>query len=97
MLQQMKEMIVRKNLEKTLSLYGIQIVHFIPGRLRVKLHDWRRREGVLASLIDELRMDKSIASVQFTKETGTALIHYDHSSINEETVQRWVGLFRKYA
>lgn len=97
MLQQIKEIIIKKNLEKTLMPYGIQIVHFIPGRLRVKLHEWKKREGHLISLITDLRMDKSITSVHFTKETGTALIHYDHSSVNEETVQRWVKLFKKYA
>lgn len=97
MLQQIKEMIIKKNLERALMPYGIQIVHFIPGRLRVKLHDWKSREGLLVSLITDLRMDKSVASVHFTKETGTALIYYDHSSVNEETVQRWVELFKKYA
>ena len=97
MLQTLSEMIIRKNIEKALAPYGIQLVHFIPGRLRIKLNGWKEREVLLASLIEELKMDKSVRSIQFTKETGTALIYYDHSSVNEETLKRWMSLFQKYA
>ena len=97
MLQAISEMIVRRNIEKALLPYGIRVVHFIPGRLRVQLHGWGEREVHLTSLITELKKDKSVTSVQFTKETGTALIYYDHSSVNEETLKRWMSLFQKYA
>ncbi len=97
MLIALKEMMVRRNVEKALMSYGVQIIHFIPGRLRVKLHDWQHREQLLVNLIDDLRMDKSVASVHFTRETGTALIHYDHSTMNDDTLKRWMRLFQKYA
>ena len=97
MLQGISGMIISKNIEKNLLAYGVQVVHFLPGRLRVKLHNWKSREVLLACLIEELRMDKTVTSVHFTKETGTALILYDHSSVNGETLKRWIGLFQKYA
>ena len=97
MLQAISEMIVRRNIEKALLPYGIHVVHFIPGRLRVKLNGWRGREELLTSLIEELKLDKSVTSVHFTKETGTALLYYDHSSVNEKTLKRWMSLFQKYA
>ncbi len=97
MLHTISGKIMNKNIERILLPYGVQVVHFIPGRLRVKLHNWKSREVLLTCLIEELRMDKSVASVHFTRESGTALILYDHSSVNGETLKRWIGLFQKYA
>ena len=80
-----------QRIKQFLAKNNIEIVHFIPGRVRLKLPRWQERERELTWYINELERDVHITSVSFTPETSSLLINFDKSVINNlEIVENWL-------
>ncbi|MBS3970302.1 MAG: hypothetical protein KGZ94_09330 [Clostridia bacterium] len=84
-------------IKQFLTKNNIEIVHFIPGRVRLKLSHWQNRQGELAWYINELERDANITSVSFTPETGSLLIEFNESALNNlDIVENWLTKVEKY-
>ncbi len=94
----MKEKISQKKIQSALTKYDIELKHFLPGRVRVQVLHWKEREQILQTLLDDIRNDQSIYSVEFTSESGSVLIHYDYEASKlQETQKRWLSVLQKYS
>lgn len=80
-----------------LKRYGLQLKHFIPGRVRFAMPDWQANEAKVLSLIEEMKNDSDVISVEFTKETGSILIYFNKDALNQsDTLNRWKTIIKKY-
>lgn len=98
MLEKIKNKAINKRIELILSKHGIIVVHSLPGRIRLGFPRWRENEAKVFSLIREMKEDEDIISIEFTKETGTALILFNSHSVNHSnSVSRWLSIIQKYS
>lgn len=97
MIAKLKEFAIRQQLAKHLDTYHIELKHYLPGRLRIVINNWRRNEGQIMQLAEELKQDPDVQSIAFTKETGSVLIHFNPEAIqNRVVIERWLRVFQKY-
>lgn len=76
---------------------GIFLKHYIPGRMRLSFPNWRDNEKNMWLLIDEMKQDPDIHSIEFTKETGSALILFKPESAAQPlSIKRWLKIIEKY-
>ena len=82
-----------------LKLSNIQVVHSIPGRLRVKIPGLDLAESSLSEInaihpsgIFKL---KGIEKLEFSFLTSKLLIHYNQELINEERILRFLKIVRE--
>lgn len=97
MLEQIQNKIASKKVEALLKKHGLQVKHFLPGRIRIAMPNWQANEAKVLSLIEEMKNDPDITSVEFTKETGTVLIYFNKDAITHPTtLNRWKTTIKKY-
>ena len=97
MLEIIQNTIIRKKVDNLLNAYGLELKHFLPGRLRVVILDWQSREEMVLDLISEIKNDADVTSIEFTKETGSVLIYFNKEAMNKpEVLNRWKTKIEKY-
>ena len=97
MFEQLKLVVPRKAVEHELKKYGIELKHYIPGRIRLGLKNWQGNKDSLNELLSEIEVDEDIISVTYTPETASVLIYYNHQAIKQESTQRnWYSVLKKY-
>ena len=82
---------IQYRLKKLLVKNKIQVLHYLPGRVRLSSPLWMQNPGLVKGLIDELEREPRIKSVTFTKETGSLLILYDNTPLDElSQIELWL-------
>lgn len=97
MLTKVKEMVIRKKITFLLNKYNVELKHYTPGRIRVKLSNWRNKQVTLENLIKELEADRDVKSIEFTEQTGSLIVHYNEAALKDAFAHnRWIHIFEKY-
>ena len=72
----------------------INVVHHLPGRLRLHIPllerldpKWQRYEAGLLNLI---KIEKGLIDVKLSFPSGRALIRYDHRQIDKDEIMHWL-------
>ncbi|APH04861.1 HMA2 domain-containing protein [Bacillus weihaiensis] len=98
MLTKIKNTLVHTKIEKLLKKYEIIVKHYLPGRIRLGFSEWEEKSESVITMLDELRKDPDIYSIEFTKETGSVLILFNKEEMNNRsTLERWLRTIEKYA
>ena len=80
-------------MERKLGKYDINIVHFIPGRLRLQSLQWKTNATLVDKLVKELQAQSFVFFVQPTHVTGSLVITYDAAYLtNIEELDSWFGV-----
>ncbi|OEH85239.1 hypothetical protein BHU72_06445 [Desulfuribacillus stibiiarsenatis] len=83
--------ILANRIRKILSRNNIDIAHLIPGRLRLKCTGWQDKEDRIYQFLQELEKEPKIESAQYTPETGSLLILFDKSLLQEiQIIEKWL-------
>ncbi|EKN69072.1 hypothetical protein BABA_11601 [Neobacillus bataviensis LMG 21833] len=91
MLHKVKELQLANRMKKVLKRHGIEIAHQIPGRIRLKSPVWRNNPQMVNPLIQQFKNETRIFSIEYTAETGSLLINYDHSPVDHVMqLEAWV-------
>lgn len=97
MLANVKKKVIQHKINKLLSQYGVKVLHRTPGRVRLKIEGWQQHEELFQKLLQEVKEDAAVESVQFTAETGSILIYYmENAHKDHETQQRWLAIGNDY-
>lgn len=97
MFAKLKNGVVQLKIRSLLERYQVEVLHHTPGRVRVRIRNWKDNRSLLNRLIEDVRLDPAVVSVAFTEETGSILIHYHQDMVKESTTHnRWQELFKKY-
>ena len=97
MLNKLKELAIRHKLSSLLERYHVELKHYIPGRLRVVIRNWHTNADQIMMLVEDLKTDPDVNSIEFTKETGSVLIHFNPEAVeNRQAIDRWIQVFNKY-
>lgn len=84
------DFILFKHVERKLGKYDINIVHFIPGRLRLQSLQWKTNVTLVEKFVKELQAQPLVFSVQPTPVTGSLVITYDAAYLtNIEELDSW--------
>ncbi|MGE7768317.1 HMA2 domain-containing protein [Peribacillus sp. NPDC096540] len=87
------EFMPMKHVERKLGKYGIQLVHFIPGRIRLQSAEWKENDNLVDKITKKLQAQPFVFFIQSTKETGSLVITYDASYItNMKELEAWFGI-----
>lgn len=62
---------------------GVKIMHFIPGRVRLKVEKVKNNETLAKKVKDELLKTLCITEVEINAITGSILIKYDKCAIKD--------------
>jgi hypothetical protein len=57
---------------------GVEIIHHLPGRLRLRVPEVKANGSYASSLETRLRTINGIRTAEANPVTGSVLIHYDH-------------------
>lgn len=96
MLNKIKELQLANRINKILKRHAIEVAHYIPGRIRLKSLYWKNNHIVVDYLIDHFKKENRIISIQYTSETGSLLITYDCSPVdNVKQLEAWVEQIEK--
>ncbi|MFC3882489.1 HMA2 domain-containing protein [Bacillus songklensis] len=93
MLKQVAYLHQLKKYERCLNKHHIQIAHFIPGRIRLKSDLWKQNERLLQELMDVIKSEPYVQSVEYVTITGSMVIEFtlkDNPPI--EQIDQWVNL-----
>jgi hypothetical protein len=86
----LSNLMIVTRMQKLLIKNQIKIVHYIPGRIRLKSPLWINQASV-NRLVEELEKEPKIISVNYTKETGSLLIQFDKSPVNDfSLIELWL-------
>ena len=97
MLTKIKEQVIKKKVTSLLKKYDVVLKHYMPGRVRVVLSNWKDKKVLLHQLIADLKTDPDVISINFTEETGSVTIQFNQAEIvNPNTQQRWARIFEQY-
>jgi hypothetical protein len=92
MISTIKKALFAKRINHLLENHQITILHYLPGRIRLGSPLWKNESSTLNYLIEELKSEKRIHSISYTKETGSILVTYDATPYDANQIQIW---FRK--
>jgi hypothetical protein len=93
MISTIKKALFAKRINHLLENHQIRILHYLPGRIRLGSPLWKNESSTLNYLIEELKSEKRIYSISYTKETGSILVTYDATPVYDvNQIQIW---FRK--
>ncbi|MGE8205663.1 HMA2 domain-containing protein [Heyndrickxia sp. NPDC080065] len=96
MLKKVSEFLVKKEVERKLNKYNIALVHFIPGRIRLKSNEWKINESLITKITKQLEKEPFIFSIHFTKETGSLLVTYDSNFVEvSHGMEQWLQLLEQ--
>lgn len=71
-----------------LNADGVKILHFLPGRVRLKVSAIRKCSAEAEILGSALRSIPGVRSVEISTATGSVLIHYEASTLASEEARR---------
>jgi hypothetical protein len=81
---------IATRIQKLLLKNKIKVMHFNPGRIRVKSSLWVNKPN-MKRLVEELEQDPKIYSVTYTEEVGSLLILFDKSILNDYSqIEKWL-------
>jgi hypothetical protein len=82
---------VATRIQKILIKNQIKVVHFLPGRIRLKSPFWLNKTKRMKHLIEELEKEPKIFSATYTKETGSLLIKFDKTPLEDYLqIEQWL-------
>ena len=80
-----------KKIERKLNRFDIQIIHFIPGRIRLKSIRWMNDEALLEVLKNRIKQEPIINSVDYNTVSGSMVIEYSKEvNIPLCSINRWI-------
>ena len=83
-------LVLAKRIKGFLTKNRIQIMHFVPGRIRLKLPDCLDQVE-LDRFMQELESEENIHSVSFTPETRSLLVQYNDTVVNDlQLMDTWL-------
>jgi hypothetical protein len=86
----LSNLMIVTRIQKLLIKNQIKIVHYLPGRIRLKSPLWIHQASI-NRLVEELEKEPKILSVIYTKETGSLLIQFDKSPVNDYSlIELWL-------
>jgi hypothetical protein len=78
-------------IQKLLVKNQIKILHYLPGRIRLKSPLWINKTNMMKCLEEELEKEPRIVSVTYTKELGSLLILFDKSPLKDYSqIEHWL-------
>lgn len=93
MLKQVAYMHQLKKCERRLNKHHIYIAHFIPGRIRLKSELWKQNEGLLQSLMNVIKEEPYVQSVEYVTITGSMVIEFTFKeNPPAEQIEQWVNV-----
>ena len=91
MLHRVKELQIANRMNRVLKRHAIEIAHQIPGRIRLKSPIWKNNPRTVNPIIQQLRNETRIFSIEYTTETGSLIITYDNSPVDQmRQFESWV-------
>lgn len=86
----MLSILAGRRIQKLLVKNQIQVLHHIPGRIRLKSPFWVN-SPIVASVVEELEREPHIISVSYTPAVGTVLVLFEESlSRNYGKLEEWI-------
>ena len=80
-----------KKIERKLNRFNIQIVHFIPGRIRLKSVLWMNDEALLELLKNRIKQEPIIRSVDYNPVSGSIVIEFrKEENITLSSINSWI-------
>ncbi|MGG1271196.1 MULTISPECIES: HMA2 domain-containing protein [Priestia] len=95
-LMSIKEKVLMKFAEKKLNKLQINLVHFIPGRIRLRSTVWKDNSRLVELIILNLKSQPLVYDAVFTPDTGSLLITYKASHMtNNKEIEEWFHLIEQ--
>ena len=95
-LMSIKEKILMKHVERKLYKLQIDLVHFIPGRIRIRSNVWQENNKLVELIILNLKSQPLVYDAVFTPDTGSLLITYKASHMtNNKEIEEWFHLIEQ--
>ncbi|WP_320519530.1 HMA2 domain-containing protein [Priestia megaterium] len=95
-LMSIKEKILMKYVERKLHKLQINLVHFIPGRIRLRSTVWKENKRLVELIISNLKSQILVYDALFTPDTGSLLITYNASHMtNNKEIEEWFQLIEQ--
>ncbi len=95
-LMSIKEKILMKYVERKLHKLQIDLVHFIPGRIRLRSTVWKENKRLVELIISNLKSQVLVYDALFTPDTGSLLITYNASHMtNNKEIEEWFQLIEQ--
>jgi hypothetical protein len=83
--------IIATRIQKLLIKNQIKIVHYLPGRIRLKSPLWLNKKNIMNRLVDELEQEPRILFVTYTKETGSLLVVFEKTPLEDYSqIEQWL-------
>lgn len=76
--------------QRLLSEANIELVHFIPGRIRLKSVYWKEIQKELEIFINDLLEEPKVKSATFSPDTGSLVIEFDPSISKDKVIEKWL-------
>ncbi|MGW9018723.1 HMA2 domain-containing protein [Priestia megaterium] len=91
-----KEKILMKHAERKLHKLQIDLVHFIPGRIRLRSTVWKENKRLVELIILNLKSQPLVYDAVFTPDTGSLLVTYKASYMtNNKELEDWFRLIEQ--
>jgi hypothetical protein len=91
-----KEKVLMKYVERKLHKLQINLVHFIPGRIRLRSTVWKENKKLVELIILNLKSQVLVYDAVFTPDTGGLLITYNASHMtNNKEIEEWFQLIER--
>ncbi|MDY0943274.1 metal ABC transporter ATPase [Priestia megaterium] len=85
-----------KYVERKLHKLQINLVHFIPGRIRLRSTVWKENKRLVELIISNLKSQILVYDALFTPDTGSLLITYNASHMtNNKEIEEWFQLIEQ--
>lgn len=80
-----------------MNIGDIQVIHFVPGRVRLKADSLRGTPDLARNMEAAFRRVPGISDVEASSLTGNILLNYDpHALLTEEAANILSGVLRTY-
>ena len=80
-----------KKIERKLNRFDIQIIHFIPGRIRLKSILWMNDKALLELLKNRIKQEPIINSVDYNTVSGSMVIEFSkEENIPLSSINKWI-------
>lgn len=79
-----------------MSVCKVEIIHSLPGRLRVKIRGLRNNQKLAKSIERTFTINLQIGEIKANSDTGKALIIFDPNRISERELYRELTRSIKY-
>lgn len=84
-------LLILNKMKKVLAKSDIEIVHFLPGRIRLKCPAWKGTASKSSLILERLKNEPKVNSAKLSTETGTLLIEFDQGVLkNLSLLENWI-------